>query len=212
MSSPNSQLELKQSNSFGLETRKSSVFREFLRKPLQTGALFASGTQLASNLVHSANVRNSQSIVEIGAGSGAVTDEIIRLKNSDASLLAIEINELLARLLSNRHPDVLVQCGDALKAYQYLQHSGYASCDSVVCSLPWANMSRSSQIEMLCVIKKLLDKGGHFTSFAYAHCRFLPSAKFFKRQLEETFDRVSVSKIQWVNLPPAFVYKAEVFA
>lgn len=212
MSSSDSQLDFEQPNSFCSRTRRSSVFREFLRTPLQTGALFASGAQLANNLVYAANVRNAQSIVEIGAGSGAITDVILSSKSRDSSLLAIEINELLAKILSDRHPGLLVQCGDALKANHYLQQSGFKSCDSVVCSLPWANMSRKSQAEMLCVIEKLLSNGGKFTSFAYAHCRFLPNAKYFKKILEERFENVSMSKVHWANLPPAYIYQAEILA
>ena len=212
MNSSDSQLELKPSSSLFLTQRRSSVFREFLRSPLQTGALFASGPQLASKLVHFANVRSSTSIVEIGAGSGAVTDEIVKHKSRDASLLAIEINEWLATLLRTRHPEIDVQCGDALEASQYLKQLGYGNCDAVVCSLPWANMSRQQQSKMLDVIETLLQNGGHFTSFAYAHCRFLPNARFFRQQLMERFDSVTVSEIQWANIPPAYIYHAEVIS
>jgi phospholipid N-methyltransferase len=56
------------------------------------------------------------------------------------------------------------------------------------------------------VVKSLAPKGV-FTTFAYLHAAWLPTAVRFRKRLKQHFGSVKTSRIVWRNLPPAYVYR-----
>jgi phospholipid N-methyltransferase len=82
-----------------------------------------------------------------------------------------------------------------------------SSVDCIVSGLPWATFSHSMQIEFLDEMMRVLKPGGRFATFGYVHGLALPPAKWFANLLPKYFSRISKSRIVWLNLPPAFVYR-----
>jgi phospholipid N-methyltransferase len=52
-----------------------------------------------------------------------------------------------------------------------------------------------------------LSPKGVFTTFAYAHAYWLPTAVRFRKRLKAHFGSVKTSRLVWRNVPPAYVYR-----
>ncbi|PRX42922.1 hypothetical protein B0I32_1648 [Nonomuraea fuscirosea] len=75
-------------------------------------------------------------MVELGAGSGAITDVIARLP-PDGRLLAVEINHDLVGYLSRSRPWLQVLGGDAAELASLLRGAEVDRVDAIVSALPW---------------------------------------------------------------------------
>ena len=181
-------------------------FRMFLAEPSVVGAIVPSSAALATEIVRLAAVSRARTIVELGAGTGAITSVITREAPSDAMVISIEIHTTFARILSSRFQNVHVVTDSAERVGDYLHAAARTTADCVVSGLPWAAFNDALQLRLLGVIKKVLAPGGVFATFAYVHASMLPAARRFRGHLEEMFSGVDISPVIWRNLPPAFVY------
>ena len=78
--------------------------REWIVNPQRTGSVAPSSPQLGAAMARWLP-RNSESFVlELGPGTGAVTDALLKHGLREDRLIAIEHNPTLARLLQNKYP------------------------------------------------------------------------------------------------------------
>jgi 23S rRNA (adenine-N6)-dimethyltransferase len=82
------------------------------RPPLPRSRHFLRSRSLAAAIVAGADVRSSDLVVDIGAGSGRLTVELARVARQ---VVAIELDPRLADGLRGRWPNVQVVTGDALE-------------------------------------------------------------------------------------------------
>ncbi len=176
--------------------------------PLRTASLLPSSRRLSKLIVDEADVHKAGVVVEFGSGTGAITEKILKNINSSASLIAMEINPDFAESIKKRFPQAVVfnRCaGDTLEC---LESMGISKCDRIVSGLPWAVFGDEFQKKLLAAARDALTSDGVFVSFAYAPVHMLPGGRNFRKNLESTFGKVEKTKIEWFNLPPAFVYRA----
>lgn len=82
------------------------------RRPSPRSQHFLRSRRLAAELVRDARVQHGELVVEIGAGTGRLTDELAR---AGARVVAIELDPRLAGSLAGRRPDVRVVAADAIE-------------------------------------------------------------------------------------------------
>lgn len=182
-----------------------TFFREFARDPVQLGAIAPSGEALAKRMIAAADLRPGQVIVELGAGTGPMTAEILRVR-PEGPFVALEPNPALAELLAARFPTIRVEMRYAQQLRAILTEMGHDRADRIVSSLPWAIWSDALQNEVFSAILDVLAEDGVMVTFAYVHASMLPAARRLKAALENRFTRVERTPIAWKNLPPAFVF------
>jgi len=182
-----------------------TFMREFIRDPVCLGAVAPSGQELAALTVGSADIRPGHVVVELGAGTGPMTAEIVS-HHPENPFLALEPKAALAEALRARFPQVAVD-------ERYCQHLpeicaewGQAGVDRVVSSLPWAIWAPEVQQAAFDGISKVMKPDARMVTFTYAHSQMLPAAMRFRRVLEERFVSVKKTRIAWANIPPALVY------
>lgn len=179
--------------------------REFARDPVQLGALAPSGSDLARLMIESADLRPEHVVVELGAGTGPMTAEILR-QRPDGPLAVLEPNPALAAVLRERFPGIRLEERQAQDLREILAGMGHAKADRVVSSLPWAIWTEELQAEVFGAILDVLAPDGRMVTFAYVHALALPAAKRLRRALEARFRDVRTTRTAWRNLPPALVY------
>ncbi|GAA5199657.1 hypothetical protein GCM10023322_75810 [Rugosimonospora acidiphila] len=108
--------------------------------------------------------------------------------------------------LAAANPAVDVVHGDATFLADVLAQRELGHADVVVSGLPWAAFGPDQQRAVLSAVVAALPPHGVFTTFAYVHARWAPSARRLVRSLRARFDEVAVSRTVWGNLPPALVY------
>lgn len=183
--------------------------KNFLMHPIATGAVAASSGVLARTIVEAADIGEARVVVEFGPGTGVFTEEILRALSPGALFFTIEQNPEFAEATRRRCPDAIVYSDSALNTQQHLREHGAASCDRIVCGLPWASFPESLQDSLLAVVHDVLAPGGRFVTFAYLQGLLLPAGLRFARKLRRSFHRVTTTPTVWRNLPPAFVYCAD---
>ncbi|MGN9844095.1 class I SAM-dependent methyltransferase [Nonomuraea sp. H19] len=181
---------------------------QFLRAPAMIGALAPSSRRLASAVCAPIPERGEPTVVELGPGTGAFTTEIQQRLAGRGHHLAVEVNELMARLLAERFPTVDVAHADAARLGELLGERGLRQADVVVSGLPWAAFPEELQRELLEAVTEAMGLGAAFTTFSYIHAIPLSSARRFRGLLAERFEEVVAGRTVWRNTPPAFVFHA----
>jgi phospholipid N-methyltransferase len=181
-------------------------FAEFVCHPKAVSSVAPSSSILARNLVGSVDWDRTNTVVEYGPGTGAITEVIVAHLNPEIKFLAIEINSHFAEMLEERFPDIHVCQGSVEQVKDHCDQHGVEQVDVVLSGLPWASFSEDDQTAYLDATMKVLRPGGQFIAFGYLQGRILPAGRRFRRKLQSYFDEVRVSKPVWANIPPAFFY------
>jgi phosphatidylethanolamine/phosphatidyl-N-methylethanolamine N-methyltransferase len=182
-----------------------TFLREFVRDPVQLGAVAPSGADLARLMVEAAELRAGDVVVELGAGTGPMTAEILRVR-PDGPFVALEPSPPLAEGLRVRFPGARIEQRYAQELRAILTEMGQDHADRVVSSLPWAIWSEELQAAVFSAILDVLTDEGRMVTFAYVHALMLPAARRLRRALESRFHEVRTTRVAWLNVPPALVY------
>lgn len=180
-----------------------TFFGQWLRNPRSMASVTPSGRQLA-RLMAAAMPPGSQRVVELGAGTGAITDALLRHGIQPQALLAVEMNPVLHRLLQQRFPDTHVACGDARHLHTLVHATRTfvpGQVDVVCSSLGLLTMPRDLQHDILTAAFQVLHPQGVFIQYTYGPNH--PLDDDVRQQLGLECRRVGLA---WRNLPPARVY------
>lgn len=193
--------------STGTATRLGSAFQfleGFLREPLTVGALWPSSAALAQAVTTSCAFGPADTVVELGAGTGAFTQGLLTRLDGPGRLLAFDVNAASVRLLRERFPACRVIHDSAEHLNRHLQGQK-ARC--VVSGLAWGNMLPAAQDRIMQAIVAGLAPDGQFVAFAYTHARYYPTTLRFRKLMFRAFSQVETTPIIWRNFPPAYVYR-----
>ena len=186
--------------------KKTGLFRQFLKRPRDIGAITPSSRQLALAMIHQVDWERARTVVEYGPGTGAITKHVLARVDDRHDFFAVEINEGLVATLSERFPDLQVYHDSATHIEAICETHGVEGIDAVISGLPWTVFPITLQQELVDSMIGMLQPTGVFVTFAYLHALRLKGARRFRAQLEDSFASVSVSRPVWLNLPPAIVY------
>lgn len=179
--------------------------REFVRDPVCLGAVAPSGPSLARLTVEAAGIEPGHVVVELGAGTGPMTAEVVR-SHADNPFVCLEPKPALAQALRERFPQVRVEEKYLQDLPAILEDWGHPKVDRFVSSLPWAIWDDALQGECFDAILSTIQPDGRMVTFQYVHSQVLPAAQKFRKTLEGRFESVSKTRVAWANLPPAFVF------
>lgn len=169
--------------------------REWLGNPRAMGAVCSSSQKLARGIAELVPAAESGYVVELGAGTGAVTRALLEAGVPADRLIVIERSEKLVDYLRHTFPGLRVLCGDAAQLTEMLQNAGRVR--AVVSSLPLFSLPESTVRAIMRQVGTALDHGGCFIQYTYALTRTLP-------HVPDNFRRVASRRIL-SNLPPARV-------
>lgn len=169
--------------------------QELLDKPRAVGAVWPSSQALARRMASQVPVDGRGWVVELGGGTGAITEAILARGVSPERLLVVERSGAFVRHLRRRFPAVRVLQGDAAKLAQLLPPG--ACVDAIVSSLPLRSLPAPEAGEILAQWVRVCATGGVVIQFTYD----LPG---LRRHQPPGFAPCA-SSIVWNNLPPARV-------
>jgi phosphatidylethanolamine/phosphatidyl-N-methylethanolamine N-methyltransferase len=174
-------------------------YREWLKKPMSVAAVSPSSRRLAEAVA--AAVGDARSVVELGGGTGALTDALVAKGVSE--LVVVESVPAFCELLRRRFPGVEVIEGDAAHAPQLLVGSKVppGSADVVVSGLGMLTRPREEQQRLLEAMLALLTPDGYIVQFTYS--LFFPAARGLLAEMGLESHREGMT---WINLPPASVF------
>lgn len=185
-----------------------SFLAESVRHPARTGAPVASSRSCVRAVLDGLELQSVRQVVELGAGTGALTESIRRRIPPTAGLLALEISPSLSTELQRRCPsdNVEVVCDSARNLTDVLAQRGIATADYVISTLPWTLLDDHDQRAILQSISGVLHVAGAFTTLLSAHQAWTPTGKKFDATLHEYFPHVRQGPVSLLNLPPLRAY------
>lgn len=164
---------------------------------------------LANLLAESANIAAAKQVLELGPGTGPITEAISKSIASHAHYLGLEMNESFVKQLRERFPTMQFEAV-AAQSFDFDEVLGRdGSFDAIVSGLPWTAFPESLQIAILDHVMARLRPGGRFVTFAYAGFHLLPSGRHFRQLLSSRVATLETTHTIWGNFPPAFVYVAK---
>ncbi len=188
--------------------RKSADKRLFLatwlRSPFAVGAVAPSSRALGKLMAAQIDPFASGIIVELGGGTGAVTKALLATGLSPKKLIIVERDEVFARLLAGKFPEVRVLRGDASRLDRLLRREGVTEVSRIVSSLPLLSMPRQVRLTIMVRAFAVLGAKGVFVQFTYGLKSPLPEQALLKSGIIAK----SVGRV-WRNMPPATVWRFE---
>jgi len=178
------------------------LFREFMRAPARVATLTASSDALVAAMTAPVSDGDAPVVVELGAGTGRVTDALQRRRCGVGRHLAIELSPVLARRLAERHPRVTVVCADAAELPAVLKAHGIAQVDALLSLLPWVAYDRAP---IPALATAAVAQTGTFVQVSLCLTRWMEPARRQERDIRAMFDDVTIGTTVWRNLPPARV-------
>lgn len=173
--------------------------RSWIEKPLVTGAVTPSGKLLARTMAAYVDQNATGPVIELGPGTGPVTDALVRRGIAQERLVLVEFNPDFCRLLRHRFPRATVVQGDAYDIRTSLgEILGGEPAVATISSLPLFTKPVEQRLALLRAAHDLSMPGAPFIQFTYAVVPPIP-----KRPGEYT--AVPSQRI-WLNLPPARVW------
>jgi len=181
------------------------ILGHFVRHPGTVGTVAPSSAYLAREMVQAIDPNRSHTVVELGPGTGAFTEEILARLSENDRFLAIELEPDFVRQLRARFPSTSIACASAADLAVLAERYGLRPIDHIVSGLPFATLPANVTRQILDAIPNVLRPGGTFTTFQYVHAYALPRAIALRRELGARMGGPPTRTIVVRNLPPAFV-------
>ncbi len=173
-------------------------FRSWIEKPLAIGSVTPSGKALARTMAGFVDPSLPGPIVELGPGTGPVTDALVAHGVDPSRLVLVEFNPTFCRLLRGRYPTATVVQGDAYGLRRLLTTLLHEPAAAVVSGLPLFTKPMRARLRLIHEAFALMLPGAPFVQFTYAAISPIPKA--LDRVKAEASERV------WTNIPPARVW------
>ena len=172
--------------------------RTWIEKPLTTGAVTPSGRALARTMAAYVDPSVPGPIVELGPGTGPVTEALIARGIDPSRLVLVEFDPTFCRLLRKRYPEATIVQGDAYSLKRLLAGLLQQPAAAVVSGLPLFNKPLKMRLRLLFEAFGVMSAGAPFVQFTYAAVPPIP--KRLERVSAQPSERV------WMNIPPARVW------
>jgi phosphatidylethanolamine/phosphatidyl-N-methylethanolamine N-methyltransferase len=174
----------------------------WFRSPLSVGALVPSGRLLAQALAAQVDPRQEGAVLELGPGTGAVTQALLARGVEPTRLVLLERDPAFCRLLRNKLPAVRVLQADARYLHRALADFGIKELDAVVSSLPLLSLPFTAQHQVVKQSFRALGPQGIFVQFTYGFSSPIRPELQHRLALK---GRPVMRVIR--NLPPAVVWR-----
>ncbi len=172
--------------------------RSWLEKPLMTGAVAPSGKALARTMASYVDPTVEGPVIELGPGTGPVTDALVNRGIEQERLVLVEFNPDFCKLLTRRFPRATIVQGDAYALGETLSGILETPAAAVVSSLPLFTRPMVDRTALLQRAQALMQPQAPFIQFTYAVIPPIP-----KRP--GAFTMAGSSRV-WRNIPPARVW------
>jgi phosphatidylethanolamine/phosphatidyl-N-methylethanolamine N-methyltransferase len=172
--------------------------RSWFERPLSTGAVTPSGKILARAMARYVDPNSDGPVVELGPGTGPVTEALVEAGVDPARLVLLEFNPSFCRILKSRYPEATLVQGDAYSMRRLLQSLLRQPAAAFVSGLPLITKPVKMRWRLIRDAFDLMLPGAPFVQFTYSVASPLP--RRIGGFTAEASERI------WMNIPPARVW------
>jgi phosphatidylethanolamine/phosphatidyl-N-methylethanolamine N-methyltransferase len=175
-------------------------FKSLVTAPRLTGAVAPSGRALARAMASAAGAAPHGLVIELGPGTGPVTQALIESGVAPERLVLVEYDPGFCDLLRQRFTPARIVQGDAYDLPAALAEVAGHPIAAVVSSLPLLNQPGYRRERLIADAFELMGPGGVFVQFTYGLLSPIPREVCAKRYSAQGGRPI------WRNLPPARVW------
>jgi phosphatidylethanolamine/phosphatidyl-N-methylethanolamine N-methyltransferase len=172
--------------------------RSWIEKPLHVGAVMPSSRMLARAMAGYVDPNDTAPVIELGPGTGAITNGLIQRGVDPARLVLVEYNPSFCALLKERYPQATVVQGDAYSLRDTLRNALKVPVSAIVSGLPLVTKPMAVRLKLMREALALGLPNAPFIQFTYSVAPPIP------KSLPGV--RTQASERIWLNLPPARVW------
>jgi phosphatidylethanolamine/phosphatidyl-N-methylethanolamine N-methyltransferase len=172
-------------------------FRRWLSNPLQMGSIIPSSPKLGALIAKQIDKRSSSLILELGAGTGAITKSLISAGISPGRIVVVEIVPEMADHLRAKFSQTSVLQADAFNLpIQSLKDTG-TEIGTVICGIPLVLLNEAKQRQFIQQVEAVAPGRG-FLLYTYCITSPLPHRTL----------GLEAQRLDWtpLNFPPASVW------
>ena len=176
---------------------------KWLRSPLKIAAVMPSSPDLAATMAACVPVEGDGLVVELGGGTGALTQGLIERGIAPERLVVIERDFGFYKILRERFPAANVVLGDAADLTRLVRAAGFASrpVTAVISGLPILTFPDELQEVILREAFQLMEADGLFVQFTYGFGPPVPAKRLKRWGLAGDLAGHAMR-----NVPPAHVW------
>lgn len=174
------------------------MLTKFLKQGRSIASFAPSSRFMARKLIGGIDWDKAKCIVELGAGTGPITAEMVKQLKPHTKLLVIELDPDLAARLKSRFPNVDVVQGDASKFDELLAERGITQVDHVLSGLPLPSFPAVLRDTILSKSARMLSPDGTFRQLTVMPWVYY---KMYRGYFEDVR-----FKFVPINMPPGGVY------
>ncbi len=173
-------------------------FRTWATSPLKMGAISPTGRSLCRLMVKHAQPRPDGYVLELGPGTGVVTESLLEAGIPPERIVSIEYDRAFYDLLKERFPKVNVIHGDALDLRTTLGKFSEITFSAVLSGVPLLTLTKEKRLRYVESALDYVEPSGNMTQLSYA----------LKPPQEPVAGSFTVEKSNWVtlNIPPGRVW------
>lgn len=177
-----------------------SFYKALLKNPRSIGAVIPSSVHLAHAVANFVLPNKDKLVIELGAGTGVITQALLNQGIDPDRIIAIESSEDLVKKLKSRFPRIKILHGDAAHLSQLLEKQNL-KVGTVICGLPFLILPQEKVTDILQQIDKVLGPGGRYIKYTYG------TKDIWAEKLH--YKKYAIKRI-WLNIPPARICVYEV--
>jgi len=174
------------------------VLRKFVGNARSVATVAPSSRFLSRAILRGIDWSKTRCVVELGAGTGPITEHLVKTAPPGVRLVINEFDPDFCRLLKSKFPTADVIEGDARALGAMLARRGINQVDYVLSGLPLTHFSESDRAAVIDQTGALLSPDGEF--------RQLTTAPWLYRGLYRRYFRDVSFKLVVRNVPPGGVY------
>ncbi len=189
-----------QPNTHAPNRQRPQFLAAWMRSPLTIGSLTPSSKSLARAMARRVDLSQEGMIVELGAGTGAVTYALADAVPAER-LLVVEREPRLFSVLHAQFPQIKIVRADAMELSSVLEECGVTHICAIVSSLPLLSMPRGVRAQIEAGMAAAISRGGKIIQFTYGPGSPIPQNRWRSLRIYGARQQFVVS-----NIPPAHVW------
>lgn len=171
-------------------------YKSLLKSPGEISSVVPSSRFLAKKMCQFIQLSKDESVIEVGPGTGAITQAILTKTHSPSQLTLIEKNKTLFRYLrKNFSGPNIIHCG--IEEFEEKKPLTPNKLKYIVSSLPLMSMPEAISKRCVDAMTQLLPLNAYLIQYTY---------HLFKKDIIQSDTLVIIEKrLTLLNLPPAKV-------
>jgi len=173
--------------------------KRLIRNPKSLGAIVPSSPMLANFICGHVPVNDDSYIVEIGAGTGRLTQSLLKAGVKPKNLAILEIDPDMCHFLRKNFPEIAVIQGNANQLHTLLPKTWIGNISTIISGIPMVNLSAECQEGIIQSCFQVLSHSGSLLQFTYG-----PTSPLSSKRLGLNKKRLGHVLM---NFPPATVWQ-----